>query len=264
MKRLFVIAIVLSGMFASAASAVDLVLAAASSTRSSGLISKLIPAFEKDTGIHIRLYIVGSGKALKMGRKGEIDLMLVHSPGAEIKFVDDGYGVLHTRLMKNEFLIVGPANDPAKINGLTDVQQAFKNIYRSNSLFISRADDSGTHNKETGIWRKSGIEPYGDWYFEFGGKTKETMLMADEKQAYVMVDSGSWLRMQDRVTLKPYVRGDSMLDNVYSLIAVNPKLFRKKGHKHAKAFIKWIRSEKGLKIISNLTIENEKLYTILP
>ncbi|RDH82484.1 MAG: tungsten ABC transporter substrate-binding protein [endosymbiont of Galathealinum brachiosum] len=241
----------------------ELVLAVASSTKSSGLIGKLIPVYEKHSGNNIKLYSVASGKALKMGRRGEVDLVMVHAPEAELKFIKDGYGVDHTKLMKNEFLIVGPADDPARIDGMNDVQQAFKHIHERNSLFISRADDSGTHNKESGIWLMSNIEPYGDWYYEFGGNMKDTLLIADEKQGYVMVDSATWLKMRHRVSLQVYVKGDSMLDNIYSVIAINPERYRRPTSKHAKGFIDWIKSEDGLRIIRDLTIDNEKLYTLL-
>jgi len=255
--------IIISLFFSIVSSAEELVLAAASSTKSSGLIGKLIPVYEKYSGNHIKLYSVASGKALRMGRKGEVDLVMVHSPEAESKFVKDGYGLHHTKLMKNEFLIVGPSDDPAKINGMNDVQLAFKLIRETNNLFISRADDSGTHNKESGIWLMSNIEPYGDWYYEFGGNMKDTLLTANEKQGYVMVDSATWLKMRHRVSLKVHVKGDSMLDNIYSVIAINPERYRSKTSKQAKNFIDWIKSENGLRIIRDLTIDNEKLYTLL-
>lgn len=246
----------------STAHARDLVLATTTSTKSSGLLDRLIPAFEKESGYHVKLIIVGTGKALRMGRQGKVDVLLVHSPEAENKFIEDSHGVLRKSVMKNDFIVVGPAADPAQVNELQDVKQAFMQIKNSNSLFISRADDSGTHKKEMIIWHDCEMEPYGDWYYELGAGMGKTILVADKEQAYTLVDRSSWLALRKSTELVLHVEGDPVLDNPYSVIAVNPQRFRKVNYLVAKKFIEWITGKQGQKIINDLTVDGEKLFTV--
>jgi len=246
------------------ADANQLILATAATTKSSGLMEHLIPAFESDTGFKVKLYTVGTGKALRMGRKGELDALLVHAPTAEQKFVADGYGLHHEAVMKNDFIIIGPKNDPAKIGGMTDVKQALVKIKQSKSLFLSRGDDSGTHKKELAIWAASNIEPYGEWYFEFGADMGKSLVEANAKAAYVMIDRGTWLVKRSSVTLIKLVEGDVMLENPYSVMSVNPAKHKHVHIKAAMAFTSWITGDKGKKIINELRVDGERLFTAAP
>lgn len=239
----------------------DLVLATTTSTKSSGLLDKLIPAFEKDSGYQVTLFTVGTGRALRMGRQGKVDVLLVHAPEAEAKFVNDGYGVLRTTVMKNDFIVVGPKTDPARINALHDVKQAFTKIKNSNSQFVSRADDSGTHKKEMSIWDASNTEPYGDWYYELGAGTADTLRLANSRQAYTLIDRGTWLAMHKDMNLVLHVEGDPLLDNPYSAIVVNPQRYAAINYLAAKRFIDWLTGQQGRQIINDLKVDGVQLFT---
>lgn len=259
--------LVLIGLFGMMASftpvnAKELILATTTTTKSSGLLSNLLPAFEKDSGYSVKVYTEGTGKALRLGRQGKVDVLLVHAPQAEKKFIQDGDGVLRTLVMKNDFVIVGPNADPAQINAMHDARQALEKIRNSNSLFISRADDSGTHKKEMSLWESCEIEPYGDWYFELGASMDETLKAADRRQAYVMIDRGSWLAARDKIALVLHVEGDPLLDNPYSIIAVNPKKHKYVNFKGAKTFIAWITGKRGQQVINQLKVGGEQLFTV--
>ena len=240
----------------------ELRLATTSSTKSSGLLEKLVPVFEQASGYKMKIYAVGTGKALKMGRKGEVDVLMVHAPNAEKKFVQEGYGLHRTSIMKNDFVIIGPKTDPAGINNLKVARRALQIISQNQSLFISRADDGGTHKKEMNCWEAANVTPYGDWYFELGGSMGEAMSVANEKQAYLLVDRGSWLANRSMLSLVLHVEGDPMLDNPYAVIAVNPKKHKGINYSGAKKFIQWISSKQGLEIIKGLKVGEESLYTI--
>jgi len=251
----------------------ELTLATTTSTKSSGLMEHLIPAFEKDTGYKVKLFSVGTGKALRMGRKGEVDALLVHAPAAEQKFVADGYGLHRKAVMKNDFIIIGPKHDPAKISGMIDVKQALVKIKQSKSLFLSRGDDSGTHKKELAIWAASNIEPYGDWYYELGAGMGRSLIEANTKAAYVIIDRGTWLAKRSSVNLVKLVEGDAMLENPYSVMSVNPAkhkhAYMKDAHRNvhikaARTFTSWITGEKGKKIINELRVDGERLFTAAP
>lgn len=259
--------LVLIGLFGMMANfntvnAKELVLATTTSTKSSGLLNMLIPAFEKDSGYSVKVYTVGTGKALRLGRQGKVDVLLVHAPQAEKQFVQDGDGVLRTPVMKNDFVIVGPKTDPAQINAMRDARQALEKVRNSNSLFISRADDSGTHKKEMSLWESCEIEPYGDWYFELGASMGETLKEANRQQAYVMIDRGTWLAARDKIELDLHVEGDPLLENPYSIIAVNPKKHKFVNFQGAKTFIAWMTGKQGQQVISQLMIGGEQLFTV--
>jgi len=240
----------------------ELRLASSTSAKSSGLLDILIPEFEKQSGYSVKTYAVGTGKALRMGRKGKVDVLLVHAPEAEEIFIRDGYGMLRTPVMKNDFIIAGPGNDPAHVHGLHDVKQAFTRIKDSNSLFLSRADDSGTHKKEMSIWEACEISPYGDWYYELGASMGSSLILANSKQAYIIVDRGTWLKTRSSISLKLHVEGDPLLINPYSIIAVDPKRHNKINFKGAQTFIAWMTGNKGQQIINQLQVDGEHLYTV--
>lgn len=254
---IFFLAVLLSDVRAN-----ELIIGTTTSTKSSGLLDKLIPAFEESSGLKVMLYTVGTGKALRMARQGKVDVLLVHAPKAEKKFIKDGFGISRTPIMKNDFVIVGPKSDPAGIFNLHDASASLTKIHLSKSLFVSRADDSGTHKKELSIWETSNIEPYGDWYFELGAGMGQTLNVANDKQAYLLIDRGTWLAKRKQVSLVLHVEGDALLDNPYSVIAINPKRHRNVSIQGAKKFIKWITSSHGKEIINALKVDGEKLYTV--
>jgi tungstate transport system substrate-binding protein len=200
-------------------------LATTTSTRDAGLLDSLLPVFERATGYQVRVIAVGSGQALAMGRRGDADVVLAHAPEAERVLADSGY-LLHRRLvMHNDFLIVGPASDPAGLRGLTDAVVALRQIASRHATFISRGDQSGTHQRELLLWKDAGVSPPRDagWYVESGQGMAATLQMADQKRAYTISDRGTYLAWQDKVQLVPLVEGDPRLFNVYHVMEVNPR-----------------------------------------
>lgn len=221
----------------------ELTMATTTSTQDSGLLDYLLPDFEKEFNVKIKVIAVGSGQALQMGEDGDADVLLVHSPAAEKEFMDTNHGVRREDVMYNDFIIVGPENDPAGIKGMTSVVDAFKKIADSGAPFISRGDDSGTHVKEKGIWQAAGIEPAGDWYVSAGQSMGAVLTMADEEQAYTLSDRATYLAMtQQGLELKLLVEGDKLLLNPYGVIAVNPEKNSKIRNDLANQFIDWIIS----------------------
>jgi tungstate transport system substrate-binding protein len=226
----------------------DLVLASTTSTQDSGLFDVLIPAFEKASPqFKVKVIAVGSGEAMKLGESKDADVLLVHSPAAEAAFVAGGFGVNKKSVMYNDFVIVGPTSDPAKIKGAAKAADAFKMIADTKSPFISRGDDSGTHNKEKSIWASGTVDPKGQaWYLSIGQGMSETLRVANEKQGYTLVDRATWLTGKDKVpSLVMLVEGEKKLFNPYSVIEVvgarNPE--------GAKAFSDWITGTDGQKVI---------------
>jgi tungstate transport system substrate-binding protein len=236
----------------------EFILASTTSTQDSGLFDELIPAFEKASGYKVKVIAVGSGEAIKLGEKGEADVLLVHSRKAEDQFVADGYGINRKDVMHNDFIIVGPESDPAKIKGMESAAEAFKAIADSGSIFLSRADDSGTHKKELSIWEKAQVKPAGDWYIETGQGMGETLKIAQEKQGYTLTDNATWFATKSSPgsSLAELVKGDEALYNPYGVIAVNPEKHPdlKINYKGATAFIDFITGVEGQKIIKEFGV----------
>jgi tungstate transport system substrate-binding protein len=200
-----------------------LVLATTTSTQDSGLLDYLLPMFTQETGIPVDVIAVGSGQALKLGEDGNADVLLVHSPAAEKTFMEAGNGVRREDVMYNDFVIVGPESDPAGIKDMTSAADAFKKIAETQSTFISRGDDSGTHSKEKSIWKAAEIEPTGDWYVSAGQGMGEVLTMTNEQQAYTLSDRATYLaRKNEGLDLNILVEGDKALFNPYGVIAVDP------------------------------------------
>jgi len=234
----------------------NLILATTTSTQDSGLLDVLIPVFEKKSGYFVKTIAVGSGQAMAMGRKGEADVMLVHSPAAEKKFMAEGYGVNRLIVMHNDFVVVGAPADPATIRGAASAVDAFKKIAAAGSLFLSRGDNSGTHAKEKGIWKAAGINPEGQkWYQETGLGMGQTLNVAAEKRGYTLADRGTYLALKKNLGLEILKEGDPILLNVYHVIRVNPAKWPKVNADGAKAFSDFMVSAKVQEIIKTFGVE---------
>lgn len=262
MFRLFVLVLSLLQFFsvACAENGNILSLATTTSVENSGLLKHLLPLFVSEYPYDIKLTVVGSGKALKMGRSGEIDIAWVHSPASEKKFVLDGFGVKRHTVMRNDFIIAGPVHDPANITGSTDVFQALKTIAAKPAPFVSRADDSGTNKKELSIWKTTGIDPVGeDWYLESGTGMGNTLKMAENHNAYLLIDRATFAVLHQK-NLKILLEDPQNLSNPYSVIAVNPGISGDINSKAASNLIDWLRSEKGKRAISSFQYNGLQLY----
>ena len=203
----------------------EVLLATTTSTRDAGLLDSLVPVFERTSGYNVKVIAVGSGQALEMGRRGDADVVLAHAPEAERVLVDSGYFISRRLVMHNDFLIVGPAADPAHLGGMTDALAALRRLAEGGAPFVSRGDQSGTHKLEQKLWRLAGIKPpgAGGWYIEAGHGMGETLQMADEKRAYTITDRATYLAWRAKVQAAPLVEGDPLLYNVYHVLELNPK-----------------------------------------
>ncbi|GFO63757.1 substrate-binding domain-containing protein [Geomonas paludis] len=231
----------------------NLILATTTSTQDSGLLDVLIPIFEKQTGYFVKTISVGSGQAMKMGEKGEADVLLVHSPDAEKKFMADGFGVNRKLVMHNDFIVLGPANDPAKIRGAKTAADAIKAIAKANALWLSRGDNSGTHAKEKGLFKAAGINPEGQkWFQQTGLGMGETLNVAAEKKGYLLADRGTYLALNKKahLGLEIMVQGEPKLLNIYHVIEVNPAKWPKVNNPGARAFADFMVSRKTQDIIA--------------
>jgi tungstate transport system substrate-binding protein len=206
--------------------------------------------FEKKTGYFIKTIAVGSGQAMAMGQKGEADVMLVHSPAAEKKFVEEGYGVNRRLIMHNDFIIVGPPDDPAKIKGIKSTSEAFKKIAAAEKLFLSRGDNSGTYAKEKDIWKNAGINPEKEkWYQQTGLGMGQTLNVAAEKKGYTLADRGTYLALQKNLGLSILNEGDAILLNIYHVIEVNPAKWPKVNALGGKAFADFMVARETQEVI---------------
>jgi len=234
----------------------NVILATTTSTQDSGLLDTLIPMFEKKTGYFVKTIAVGSGQAMAMGAKGEADVLLVHSPAAEKKFMADGNGVERRLVMHNDFIIVGPPSDPAKIKGMKKAADAFKKIAASGSVFMSRGDKSGTHVKEMDVWKAAGVKFEGEkWYQQTGLGMGQTLAVAAEKKTYTLADRGTYLALKKGLGLDILVEGDGILLNIYHVIEVNPKKWPKANFAGGKAFADFMVSKETQAIIKTFGVE---------
>jgi tungstate transport system substrate-binding protein len=236
----------------------DVILATTTSTQDSGLLDVLIPEFRNQTGYFVKTISVGSGQAMAMGRKGEADLLLVHSPGDEKKMVEEGYGINRRLVMHNDFVIVGPPADPAKIKGVKASKEALAKIAEGGAVFLSRGDNSGTHSKEKGIWKAAGINAEGQkWYQQTGLGMGDTLNVASEKGAYTLADRGTWLALSKKrqFNLEILVQGEPLLLNVYHVIEVNPAKWPKVNVAGAKALADFMVAAKTQKAIGEFGVD---------
>lgn len=228
-------------------------MASTTSTQNSGLFDYLLPVFEKKTGIKIDVVAVGTGAAIEIGKRGDADVVFVHAKEQELKAVEEGFFVNRHDVMYNDFVVIGPTNDPAKIKGIKSATDAFKKIAESGSSFVSRGDKSGTNTKELSLWKKTGIVPAGrTWYLEVGQGMEKTQRIADEKRAYTLTDRGTWLatRDKDKLDMVIVLEGDPTLFNQYGVMAVNPEKIKTVKFKEAMDFVNWIISKEGQDIVA--------------
>lgn len=229
----------------------QLILATTTSTQDSGLLDVIIPMFEKQNNVKVKTIAVGTGQALAMGTKGEADVLLVHAPKSEKAVVDAGDAINYKRVMYNDFILVGPSDNPAGVSG-KDIQAAFKKIAETKAPFISRGDDSGTNKKELDIWKKLNLKPSGSWYISTGQGMGATLGVASEKKGYVLTDRATWLAQQKNYkNLKIVVEGGKDLMNIYHVMQVNPAKHKNINSKDAKKFVDFMVSDSTLKVIEN-------------
>ncbi len=234
----------------------SIILSTTTSTENSGLLAYILPDFTEKTGIEVRVVAVGTGKALQMGRDGEADVLLVHAKPSEEAFVAEGHSAERFDVMYNDFVIIGPADDPANLSATgSEIVPSFEALNASGASFVSRGDDSGTHKKEKSLWAAAQIVPEGDAYISAGKGMGDVIQMADELQAYTMSDRATYLSMSDNIELDIIVEGDPILFNQYGVMAVNPDKNEAINSEGAQAFIDWILSADTQELISGFGIE---------
>jgi tungstate transport system substrate-binding protein len=235
-------------------------LATTTSTANTGLLDLLAEQFQKDAGIRIDFIVTGTGKALAHGRNGDVDAVLVHAPVAEELFVSEGYGLERVPLMWNDFVLVGPPEDPAAILGALDVTDALMRVSEAHATFISRGDDSGTHKKELHLWEAAGLDPQGAWYVEAGQGMGACLTMAHEMGAYILTDRGSYLARSNTIELEVLFEGHEELVNPYAIIAINSKRFPDVNSADAERLIEWLVSSRGQSLIEQYRVNGLQLF----
>jgi len=247
-----------------AASEDSIIVQSTTSTQNSGLYDHILPMFEDETGIQVNVVAVGTGQALENGRRGDGDVLLVHARPAEEKFVAEGYGVERYDVMYNDFVIVGPADDPAGVKGMDDAPAALAQIAEEEAVFASRGDDSGTHKKEMSLWEGADVDPTeasGTWYRETGSGMGATLNTGTGMDAYVMTDRATWISFNNKQDHKILVEGDEALFNQYGIIMVNPEKHLNVNVDAARTFIDWILSDEGQSAIASFEVRGQQLFT---
>jgi tungstate transport system substrate-binding protein len=266
MRKLIAVALVLCAIILPAAAqnqaGTRLRLATTTSTQDSGLLPILNPPFEKLTGITVDVIAVGSGKAIKLGENGDVDVVLVHDRKAEDKFVSQGFGVNRRDVMHNDFVVVGPPEDPARVAASTSTTDAFARIAAAGAVFVSRGDASGTNTKELDLWAAASVKPKGAWYKEAGQGMGEVLVMSSNLKGYTLTDRGTWIAMKDKLPgLRILSEGDAALFNPYGVIAVNPQKHPEVNYMAAMQYIAWVTSVQGQKIVREYTMGGQQLFT---
>ncbi|SCG84550.1 putative tungstate transport system substrate-binding protein [Proteiniborus sp. DW1] len=244
----------------------SIILSTTTSTQDSKLLDYLLPKFTEDTGIEVKVIAVGTGKALQMGKDGDADILLVHAKASEEEFVKEGHGTERHDVMYNDFILVGPKDDPLKLkeNSPNDILTGLTTISENQAKFVSRGDDSGTHKKELEIWKTAGIEPQGDWYLSAGSGMGDVLKIASEKQGYTLTDRATYLSLRDTLDLDIIIEKDENLFNQYGIIPVNPEKSDKINAEGAKAFMDWMLSEKGQKLIGEFGVDKYGMPLFVP
>lgn len=239
--------------------------ASTTSTQNSGLLDYILPIFEKQSGIKVDVVAVGTGAAIEIGKRGDADLVLVHAKEQEMKAVEEGFFINRHEVMYNDFIIIGPPDDPAAIKGTKSAADAFRKVAESSRPFVSRGDKSGTHTKELAIWKKAGIAPNGQqWYLEVGQGMEKTQRIANEKRAYTLTDRGTWLatKDKDRLEMSVVLEGDPVLFNQYGVMAVNPEKHKHVKYREAMQCIDWLISKEGQQAVGSFKDKNgNQLFT---
>ena len=236
-------------------------LATTTSTENSGLLAHLLPPFEQRFGVRLDVIAVGTGKALKLGENGDVDVVLVHAPEAEQAFVQAGFGINPRAVMRNDFILLGPPDDAAGIRYQADAAQVWRQIAVHQAPFVSRGDHSGTHTKERLLWQHAGIAPTGQsWYLEVGQGMGATLAIASDKQAYTLADRGTYLAYRSKLELAIVHEGDPLYDNPYSVIAVHPQRHPHVKYVLAMTFIGWLTSVEGQHLISSYRQHGQVLF----
>jgi tungstate transport system substrate-binding protein len=237
--------------------------ASTTSTEQSGLFKHLLPVFEKKTGIQVRVVALGTGQALDLARRGDADVVFVHARSAEEKFLSEGHGVKRLPVMYNDFVLIGPKSDPAKIGGSKDILEALKKIRAAGAPFVSRGDRSGTHIAELDLWKAAGIDiakDKGPWYRDTGQGMGPALNTASSMGAYLLADRGTWLAFRNRGELAILVEGDKRLFNQYGVMLVNPEKHASVKRAEGQAFVDWLVSPEGQKTIADYKINGEQLF----
>jgi tungstate transport system substrate-binding protein len=242
-----------------AAQAQSIVVASTTSTEQSGLFGHILPQFKQATGIDVKVVALGTGQALDVGRRGDADVVFVHDAAAEQKFVDEGHGIEHRKVMYNDFVLVGPKDDPAGTRG-KDITAALQKLAASNGNFVSRGDKSGTHAAELRYWKAAGVDNKGTGYKECGCGMGPALNMAASSGAYVLADRGTWLSFKNRADLAVLVEGDTRLFNQYGVMVVNPERHPHVKTAEARKFVEWVVSPAGQDAIASYKIEGEQLF----
>jgi len=248
------------GLFSPVTAAERLRLATTTSTEASGLLAKLLPPFEQANDCKVDVIAVGTGKALKLGESGDVDVVLVHARSLEDKFMADGYGSDRRDVMYNDFVLLGPLHDPAGVMGDNDLTAVMSKIATSGLSFVSRGDESGTHVRERQLWQAANVVPQGDWYLEAGRGMGEVIIMANERQGYTLSDRGTYLAFKDKVDLKLVFAGDERLFNPYGVIMVNPARHPHVKEDLARKFLDFLTSEEGQGLINGFKMDGEQLF----
>ncbi len=241
----------------------SIVVQSTTSTQNSGLFDHILPDFSDASGIVVKVVAVGTGQAIRNSMNGDGDVLLVHAREAEEEFVAEGYGIERFDLMYNDFVIAGPASDPAGVAGIANAATAFMHIARSGFPFASRGDDSGTHKKEMALWRNAGFDPTkhsGSWYLETGSGMGATLNVAANVGAYVLTDRATWIAFQNRGDLALLVDGDESLFNQYGVTVVNPERFPHVREEEARTFVDWLLSPSGQASIASYRIDGRQLF----
>jgi tungstate transport system substrate-binding protein len=254
---------VLFSLIATTAMSEEIKLAVTTSFHNSGLADLLLPAIAEDTGLDVQLLVVGTGQAIRLGQAGDVDAILVHSRKAEDDFVAKGFGTHRREIMYNDFVVLGPMQDPAAIKSATNAAQALSNIASTKSPFVSRGDDSGTHKKELSLWTDTQLDPaqFGDWYRPVGAGMGAALNTAAGMNAYIIADRASWLNFSNKADLELLFSGDPVLFNQYVYLPVNPALHPHIKSEAAGTLETWLTSQRAAEIINGYTINGETLFT---
>lgn len=252
-------------LFGSVASAepATIFVASTTSTQNSGLFDRILPVFEEQSGVRVKVVAVGTGQAIRLAKRGDADVLFVHDRASEEAFVREGFGVARHDVMYNDFVILGPAADPAGVRGMRDAAAALAKISERTPTFVTRGDDSGTHKAERRLWKAAGLvpDPTSGWYKDVGAGMGQALNVASELDAYVLSDRGTWLAFQNPGRLEVLVEGDPRLFNQYGVILVNPARYPHVKREEGAAFIAWLRSPGGQRAIGSLTRGGQALFT---